>query len=164
MITDQIILNYYKILNGIKMDYLKLKLPYNIIYDDDIKLTYKQGEMNYIKDKNYFIIANKTKKRDFNNNQDRGRSRERHKHKQRDTSNDSPRNQPKKPWEKHKHKHKQSDHSTDSPRNKPKKPWEKRDHSNDSQRSYHSDGSHNKNINNHQKKYGGVDNIIHVFY
>jgi hypothetical protein len=161
MIADQTALEYYKILNGIKIDYLKLKLPYNIISDDDIKLTYKQVEMDYIKDKNYFVIADKSKGNKFNKTQDRGRSRERSdqpsSHNSRDHSN-SQRS------DRHSRDHSNSQRSDRHSRG------HSRGHSNDSQRSDrrsrghsrgHSKSRHNKPWKN---KHGGNLEEILVYY
>ena len=53
--NNQIKLNYYDILNSIRMQYLKSKIPFNIINDNSIKLTYNEIKLKYIDNKNYFI-------------------------------------------------------------------------------------------------------------
>jgi hypothetical protein len=53
--NDQTKMEYYDILNSIRMTYLKNKTPFNIISQDDIKLTYKEIQLKYIKGKNYFV-------------------------------------------------------------------------------------------------------------
>jgi hypothetical protein len=50
-------IEYYNILNSIRIDYLKSKMPFNILNQNDIKLTYKDIYLKYIKDKQYFIKA-----------------------------------------------------------------------------------------------------------
>ena len=51
-------LQLYNILNGVKLEYLKNKEPFNIM-DADIKLTYNVINMKFIKGKNYFVIVPK---------------------------------------------------------------------------------------------------------
>jgi hypothetical protein len=53
--NDQAKMEYYDILNSIRMTYLKNKTPFNIIGQDEIKLTYKEIHLKYIKGKNYFV-------------------------------------------------------------------------------------------------------------
>jgi hypothetical protein len=53
--NNKIKLNYYDILNSIRMQYLKSKIPFNIINDNSIKLTYNEIKLKYINNKNYFI-------------------------------------------------------------------------------------------------------------
>ena len=52
-------IEYYDFLNRIKRDYLKIENPFNII-ESDVKLTYKDIELQYIKNKNYFVTKKKT--------------------------------------------------------------------------------------------------------
>ena len=56
---NNIKLEFYNILNGISMNYLKKKSPFNII--NDIKLTYDKIDIKYLKGKNYFIKVDKNK-------------------------------------------------------------------------------------------------------
>ncbi len=49
-------LEFYNLLNGIKLEYLKIKDPFNIL-DSDIKITYKDIKLHYLKDKNYFVVV-----------------------------------------------------------------------------------------------------------
>ena len=55
-------IKYYDILNSIKMEYLKSDMPYNIINDRNIILTYDEINLKYIANKNYFVTINKTTK------------------------------------------------------------------------------------------------------
>ena len=52
-------IKYYDILNSIKMEYLKSDMPYNIINDRNIILTYDEINLKYISDKNYFAPIDK---------------------------------------------------------------------------------------------------------
>jgi hypothetical protein len=64
---NNIKLEFYDILNGIGMNYLKKKSPFNII--NHIKLTYDEIDLKYLKGKNYFIKVDKKKQfsKDHNN-------------------------------------------------------------------------------------------------
>jgi hypothetical protein len=57
--NDQTKIEYYDILNGIRMVYLKSHVPFNIINDSKIKLTYNEIKLKYIDNKNYFVTVNK---------------------------------------------------------------------------------------------------------
>lgn len=57
---DDIKIKYYDILNSVKMEYLKADIPYNIVNDRNIILTYNEINLKYIANKNYFAIINKT--------------------------------------------------------------------------------------------------------
>jgi hypothetical protein len=37
------------------MKYLKNKIPFNIVNQNDVKLTYKEIQLKYLKGKNYFV-------------------------------------------------------------------------------------------------------------
>jgi|SaaInlV_165m_DNA_1040744.scaffolds.fasta_scaffold86002_1 hypothetical protein len=52
-------IEYYDFLNRIKRNYLKIENPFNII-ESDVKLTYKDIDLQYIKNKNYFVTKRKT--------------------------------------------------------------------------------------------------------
>jgi hypothetical protein len=58
---SQIKLEYYDILNSIRMIYLQSDIPFAIINKHDIKLTYKDIKLDYIDNKNYFVKVNKSK-------------------------------------------------------------------------------------------------------
>ena len=60
---DRTKLEYYNILNSIRMMYLKSNIPFNIVNSDQIKLTYKDIKLKYIDNKNYFIKVDKSKNR-----------------------------------------------------------------------------------------------------
>jgi hypothetical protein len=60
MINNNKKLEFYDILNSIKMEYLKTKEPFDII-QQNIKLTHKTISLKYINDKNYFIKIKKQK-------------------------------------------------------------------------------------------------------
>ena len=55
-------LEYYRILNIIKPRYLIDKTPYDIMNNSSISLTYDDIYLNYIKDQNLLVDANKPKK------------------------------------------------------------------------------------------------------
>ena len=65
-IDNQTKLQYYDILNSVKMEHLKSNIPFNIVNSNDIKLTYKEVQLKYINGKNYFITVPKLNK-GFNN-------------------------------------------------------------------------------------------------
>lgn len=62
-IDNQTKLEYYDIMNSIKMEYLKSNIPFNIVNNKDIKLSYKEIQLKYVDDKNYFV---KVSKKPFN--------------------------------------------------------------------------------------------------
>jgi hypothetical protein len=67
-------LEYYGLLNGIRMDYLKTKEPFDINIlrnESNVKLTYNDIQLRYLKDKNYFVVV---KKPQFNTQGDRSRN------------------------------------------------------------------------------------------
>ena len=53
--NNKIKLEYYNILNSIHTEYLINNIPFNILNHNDIKLTYNNINIKYIKDKNYFV-------------------------------------------------------------------------------------------------------------
>ena len=57
----QLKLEYYNILNSVRMVYLQTNIPFSIVNKHDIKLTYKDIKLKYIKDKNYFVKLDKSK-------------------------------------------------------------------------------------------------------
>jgi hypothetical protein len=62
--NNQIKIEHYNILNGIKMDYLKTHEPFNFIKDistqqSNIKLTYNDIFLTYLKNKKYFVAVDK---------------------------------------------------------------------------------------------------------
>ena len=57
--NNQLKIIYYDILNGIRMQYLKSNIPFNIVNDNEIKLTYGEIKLKYLDDKNYFIKVDK---------------------------------------------------------------------------------------------------------
>jgi hypothetical protein len=59
--NSQTKLEYYNILNSVRMVYLKSKVPFSIVNSSDIKLTYKNIKLKYINDKNYFVKVDKSK-------------------------------------------------------------------------------------------------------
>ena len=61
--NSQTKLEYYDILNSVRMMYLKSKIPFSIVNSYDIKLTYKDIKLKYINDKNYFIKVDKSRGR-----------------------------------------------------------------------------------------------------
>ena len=54
-------LEYYDILNSVRMEYLKSNIPFSIVNRSDIKLTYNDIKLKYINDKNYFVKVDKSK-------------------------------------------------------------------------------------------------------
>ena len=62
-IDNQTKLEYYNIMNSIKMEYLKSNIPFNIVNSKDVKLSYKEIQLKYVDDKNYFV---KVSKKPFN--------------------------------------------------------------------------------------------------
>ena len=58
-------LKYYDKMNSIKLPKYKIDIPFNIINDDNIKLTYKNIKLKYIDGKNYFIKIKKSHKKNY---------------------------------------------------------------------------------------------------
>ena len=57
-LNDDYKLQMYDKLNSIKVAYFNIKHPFNII-SDGIKFTHNKIKLNFIKDKNYFVKADK---------------------------------------------------------------------------------------------------------
>jgi hypothetical protein len=74
MLSDQTKLKYYNILNGVKLQHRQPNTPFDVTISD-VKLTYKDINLHYIKDKNYFVEAPPRPKFDKFKPKDRGRDR-----------------------------------------------------------------------------------------
>lgn len=64
-LEQEISLKNYRILNTVIPKYYVKKFPYNIIQrgsESGLALTHKNIELNYIKDKNYFVETEHSKK------------------------------------------------------------------------------------------------------
>ena len=79
MFCDNIKLHYYDILNSIKMDYMKIKEPFDF-GNNNIILTHKIIKLKYLTDKNYFVKVDKKNKND-NHNQNNNHKRSESKNK-----------------------------------------------------------------------------------
>ena len=66
-------LEYYYLLNGIRLKYLKYDEPFNIL-STPVKLTYNDIKLKYLTNKKYFIIVDKSavnNKQSFKNKTDK---------------------------------------------------------------------------------------------
>ena len=66
-------IEYYDVLNSIRMEYLKSKEPFNII-ESNVKLTYNDIQLRYLNDKNYFIVVKKSSYKDRYDNKKNNRN------------------------------------------------------------------------------------------
>jgi len=59
--NSEIKLEYYDILNNIKMEHFKTKEPFNI--SNKVKITYDEVKLNYIPNKNYYKLESDNNKK-----------------------------------------------------------------------------------------------------
>ena len=119
------ILELYDALNAIHQKHLMSDVPFNIL-QSDVKFTYKEIDLRYIKNKNYFVRVKKpTFDKSGCRDKKRDRSQEKQKHhKHRDQSRD-------RSQEKQKHHKKHRDQSRDRSQEKQKHHKKHRDQSRD---------------------------------